>query len=66
MSAILLDGPAADVSFAVAAMKAGAVDYLTMADEGSFRSRLANAMAECHRVARPPRVTKTPLRAWRD
>ena len=54
MSAILLDGPAADVSFAVAAMKAGAVDYLTMADEGSFRSRLANAMAECHGVARPP------------
>ena len=54
MSAILLDGPAGDVSFAVAAMKAGAVDYLTMADEGSFRSRLASAMAECHGVARPP------------
>ena len=54
MSAILLDDPTADVGFAVAAMKAGAVDYLTMADEGSFRDRLANAMAECHSVARPP------------
>ena len=54
MSAILLDGSAADISFAVAAMKSGAVDYLTMADEGSFRSRLANAMAECHSVGRPP------------
>jgi DNA-binding NarL/FixJ family response regulator len=42
-----------NVSFAVAAMKAGSVDYLTAADEGSLRSKLAIAMAECHGTARP-------------
>ena len=50
---ILLDGPAADVASAVAAMKAGALDYLTVADEELFRVTLANAMAECHGAARP-------------
>jgi FixJ family two-component response regulator len=50
---IALDAPAADVAAAVAAMKAGAIDYLTVADEESLRATLANAMAECHGAARP-------------
>lgn len=54
LPAILLDAPVADVGLAVAAMKAGAVDYLTMSDEKSFRARLANAIAECHGASRPP------------
>ena len=45
---IALGGPAADVTAAVAAMKAGAIDYLTATDEASLRIALANAMAECH------------------
>ncbi|WP_161138963.1 PAS domain S-box protein [Propylenella binzhouense] len=50
---IALDARAADIASAVAAMKAGAVDYLTVTDEESLRSSLANAMAECHGAARP-------------
>jgi PAS domain S-box-containing protein len=53
LPAILLDGPAPEVSLAVAAMKAGAIDFLTVANEESFRNTLANAIAECHGVARP-------------
>lgn len=45
---ILLDRPAADVASAVAAMKAGAIDYLTVTDDESFHTKLADAMAECH------------------
>lgn len=52
LPAIVLDGPAADVRSAVAAMKAGATDYLTMTDEESLRSRLVNAMTECVGTAR--------------
>lgn len=44
---IALDAPGADVGAAVAAMKAGAVDYLTLAEEESFRATLATAMTEC-------------------
>lgn len=50
---ITLDAPGADVGVAVAAMKAGAVDYLIMTDEASLRATLANAMAECHGAAPP-------------
>ena len=50
---IVLDGPAANVASAVAAMKAGAIDYLTVTDDESLRGMLANAMAECHGAARP-------------
>lgn len=50
---ILLDGPDADVASAVAAMKAGALDYLEVTDDGSLQVQLANAMAECHGMARP-------------
>jgi PAS domain S-box-containing protein len=48
---IVLDGPAADVKSAVTAMKAGAIDYLTVTDEGSLRGMLANAVAECRGAA---------------
>lgn len=44
---IALDAPGADVGAAVAAMKAGAVDYLSLTDEASLSATLANAMAEC-------------------
>ena len=53
LATIVLDGPTADVASAVAAMKAGATDYLIVADEDSFRGQLARAMAECHGAARP-------------
>jgi PAS domain S-box-containing protein len=43
----------ANVGAAVAAMKAGAVDYVILADEASLRTALANAMAECHGPVRP-------------
>lgn len=49
---ILLDGPGADVASAVAAMKAGAIDYLTVTDEDTLRALLVDAMAECRGVAR--------------
>jgi FixJ family two-component response regulator len=50
---IALDAPGAEVTAAVAAMKAGAIDYVIMKDEASLRATLANAMAECHGAVRP-------------
>lgn len=50
---IALDTPTADVGSAVAAMKAGAVDYLTAADEQTLRATLGSAMADCHGAMRP-------------
>lgn len=50
---ITLNAPGADVESAVAAMKAGAVDYLLMSDEASFRDKLADALADCHGSTRP-------------
>jgi PAS domain S-box-containing protein len=50
---IALDARGADVGEAVAAMKAGAVDYVILEDEASFRPRLAHAMAECLGTVRP-------------
>ena len=55
LPAIVLDGPAADVGCAVAAMKAGAIDYLTVTDEESLRTLLVKAMAECRGL---PRTTR--------
>src|SRR5205085_10559476 len=43
LPAIALDAAAAEVDSAVAAMKAGAVDYLILADDEPFRATLANA-----------------------
>ena len=51
---IALDAPGADAPTAVAAMKAGAIDYVTEKDEGSLRATLASAMAECHGTALRP------------
>ena len=49
---IMLDGPNADVTTAVTAMKAGAVDYLSPSDEGAFDAALTQAIAECHGAVR--------------
>ncbi len=43
----------ANVSTAVAAMKAGAVDYVIVTDDASLRTRLATSMAECQGAVRP-------------
>jgi PAS domain S-box-containing protein len=50
---IALDAPGVEVTAAVAAMKAGAIDYVIVKDEASLRAKLANAMAECHGAVRP-------------
>ncbi|MFN3388624.1 MAG: PAS domain-containing protein [Allosphingosinicella sp.] len=50
---IALDAPGAEVGAAVAAMKAGAVDYLVSGDEDSLRAALATSMAECLGAVRP-------------
>jgi PAS domain S-box-containing protein len=42
----------ASVGAAVAAMKAGAVDYLLHIDDASLRGALASAMAQCHGTTR--------------
>ena len=53
LPAIVLDGPDAEIASAVAAMKAGAIDYLMVTDDELFRSLLTSAMAECQGSARP-------------
>jgi FixJ family two-component response regulator len=50
---IALDAPSADVTAAVAAMKAGAIDYVIVKDKASLRVKLAKTMAECHGAVRP-------------
>lgn len=50
---IALDAPSADVTAAVAAMKAGAVDYVIVKDEASLRAKLAKTIAESHSAIRP-------------
>lgn len=50
---IALDSAGSDVSTAVAAMKAGATDYVIVTDEASLRATLANAMSECQGAVRP-------------
>ncbi|MDR4307700.1 PAS domain S-box protein [Chelatococcus sambhunathii] len=44
---IALDGSGGGAAAAVAAMKAGAIDYLIVEDEASLEKKLANALAEC-------------------
>ena len=53
LPAIALDSPGAEVGAAVAAMKAGTVDYLTLTNEASLRPILAKALAECLGAVRP-------------
>ncbi|HEY0313271.1 MAG TPA: PAS domain S-box protein [Allosphingosinicella sp.] len=50
---IAVDAPGAEIDAAVAAMKAGAVDYVTLAKDASLRPALAKAMAECLGAVRP-------------
>jgi len=52
---IALDAPGVDAEAAVAAMKAGATDYVVARDEVSLRLKLASAMAECRGSVRPIR-----------
>ena len=53
MPAIVLDGRAAGIASAVTAMKAGAIDYLIVADDDSLRKALASALAQCQGAAKP-------------
>lgn len=50
---IALDAPGKDVTAGVAAMKAGAVDYLQVTRDAGFQTVLAAAMAECIGAVRP-------------
>jgi PAS domain S-box-containing protein len=50
---IVLDSPDAAVTSAVIAMKAGAIDFITLSDENTLRTSLANAISECQAGARP-------------
>lgn len=48
LPAIAIDAPGADVADAVAAMKAGAIDYVVVKDEATLGQELATLMANCH------------------
>lgn len=50
---IALDAPGTDAEAAVAAMKAGAIDYVVAEDEPTLRVKLAGAMADCNASVRP-------------
>jgi len=50
---VALDAPSADAMTGVAAMKAGATDYVIAKDEASLRTLLASTLAECHAAVRP-------------
>ena len=50
---IALDAPGAGVTAAVAAMRAGAVDYVIETSEADLIATLATSMAECHGAIRP-------------
>lgn len=54
LPAIVLDGPEAGAESAVAAMKAGAIDYLLADEEELLQERLAAALAECHQTTSHP------------
>ena len=51
---IALGAAQADITTAVAAMKAGALDYIVSGDEASLRAALAGSIAECQGAARSP------------
>jgi PAS domain S-box-containing protein len=50
---IALDAPGAELGAAVAAMKAGAVDYVILSEQESLRPALANAIKECLGAVKP-------------
>lgn len=51
---IVLDMAQADVTTAVAAMKAGALDYIAPGEEASLPAALAGSIAECQGAGRSP------------
>lgn len=53
LPAIMLDQVGAPGNVAVAAMKAGAVDYLWIDQDEATKGKLAAALAECHPTLRP-------------
>jgi PAS domain S-box-containing protein len=50
---VVLDSKSAEVDAAVSAMKAGAADYLMVADESAFQTALVAAIGECALAPRP-------------
>ncbi|GJD96100.1 PAS domain S-box protein [Methylobacterium iners] len=59
MPTIVLGSPTADVASAVHAMKAGAVDYLSLSDDDALRSALLTAIRECHSGVRPTTIDES-------
>jgi PAS domain S-box-containing protein len=53
LTTVALGSPTADVASAVAAMKAGAIDFVRLSDEDAPQSALLIAISECHSDARP-------------
>lgn len=50
---VVLDALDADLTSAVAAMKAGATDYIVVEDDATLHARLASAISECLAATRP-------------
>lgn len=50
---VVLDAPDADLMSAVAAMKAGATDYIIVEDDAKLHTRLSSAIIECLAAVRP-------------
>ena len=53
LPAVVLDAADASVASAVAAMKAGAIDYIRMAQEEPLRAALAETLSDCLGAMRP-------------
>jgi PAS domain S-box-containing protein len=53
LPAVAVDDPSAGAEAAVAAMKAGAVDYIMLGEEAVTRDGLGAAPSECHATVRP-------------
>ena len=53
LPAVAVDDPGAGAEAAVAAMKAGFVDYVMLGEEAVLGDRLGAALAECHATVRP-------------
>lgn len=56
---IALGSPTTDVALAVAAMKAGAGDFVSLTDDDAGRSALLTAISECHGGAKPTTVDES-------
>ena len=53
LPSIVLDGPGTNLMSAVAAMKAGATDYIVAQDDAALHPGLSNAIADCLAAVRP-------------